>query len=148
MNCRKHLQKLSCLALTLLSIEVSAQSFDTTKIESQIPNLEKKIAPKMGFYPYFFVPQPVRISLKQYSITPNNNDLIQKSQSTENAMRSIYYSLQNDKKMAESYKAYSFFATSVMLGGMVYQIVNAKHYAEDARKMREARTSPPPPRRR
>lgn len=148
MSYSKHFRRLLGLGLILLAFGATAQRSDSTTVEpTAIPNIQKKALPSLGFIPYYFAPKPLNINLKQYTLLSSTSAAIQKNNSTDNAMKSIYNSLQNDKKMAESYKAYSYFAAAAIVGGMTYQIVNSKRLAKEAQQRREARTSPPPRRR-
>jgi len=144
MSYSKHFRRLLGLGLILLAFGAAAQRSDSTTVEpTAIPNIQKKALPSLGFIPYYFAPKPLNINLKQYTLLSSTSAAIQKNNSTDNAMKSIYNSLQNDKK----YKAYSYFAAAAIVGGMTYQIVNSKRLAKEAQQRREARTSPPPRRR-
>jgi hypothetical protein len=147
----KTLFKVAFIFIFIASATTINAQTDSTKAVT-LPNKEYKQIepivkplPPLKFIPYFFSPRLNFLPLKNYSLTSNYNNikLIEKSKTADNAMLSIYYSLENDRKMAEQFRVNAIIGGTLGVGAMVYQIVNSEKMVKKAQEMRTKQTTMP-----
>ncbi|WP_156121352.1 hypothetical protein [Alistipes sp. ZOR0009] len=142
----KHYSKFLFILMVLVASSALAQNTDTTKRSETLKLVqpEKKLLPSIQYSPYFYAPKVLNYKLKYYSIANSSiSEHVKKSKSTDNAMRLIQLTLENDKKIAKQNEILSIINVAGVLGGVVYQAAHGESMSKDAQKAREAKASPP-----
>lgn len=142
----KHYSKILSILMMLVASSALAQNTDTTKRSETLKLVqpEKKLLPSIQYSPYFYAPKVLNYKLKYYPIANSSiSEHVKKSKSTDNAMRLIQLTLENDKKIAKQNEILSIINVAGVLGGVVYQAAHGESMSKDAQKAREAKASPP-----